>query len=177
MTRGAPSRSWISAGCTSAPTSRPPVIGHNVALTAVDRFGRIVTTWSAALGRLGRLTVDDPCRRARFAARRLACLQQQLKIDRLKQAVVPPIVEIALYGRERRKVLWQHPPLTAGPHNIQNRVQYGSQLGLARPAQSLGRRHMRLDQRPFRIGEIACVSLSLSLILRSSDFGPHLVPR
>src|SRR6267142_2169862 len=46
-----------------------------------------------------------------------------------------------------------------------------------RSAQRLGRRHMRLDQPPFSIGQIACVAPSLSLILASSGFGPHLVPR
>jgi hypothetical protein len=35
---------------------------------------------------------------------------------------------------------------------------------------------MRLDQRPSHQW-IACVALSLSLTLRSSNFGPHLVPR
>src|SRR5271156_5619812 len=89
------------------------------------------------------------------------------------RAIVSPIVEIALYRRERRKVLRQHPPLTAGPRDIQDRVKHCSQLNLARPAQRLGRRHMRLDQRPFGIRDITCVALSLSLILRSSDFGPH----
>jgi hypothetical protein len=32
MTRTAPSRSWISAGCTSAPTSRPPVSDGRLAI-------------------------------------------------------------------------------------------------------------------------------------------------
>src|SRR5439155_26226787 len=92
-------------------------------------------TRPAALGGLGRLTVDDPRRWARFAAGRLARLQQQRKIDLLEQAVVSPIVEITLHGSERRKVLRQHPPLTAGPRDIQDRVKHGSQLDLARPAQ------------------------------------------
>src|SRR5580693_580080 len=152
-------------------------IGHNVALAAFDLLGRIVPPRPTALGGLGRLTVDDPGRRARFTARRFACLQQQRKIDLLKQAVVSPIVEIALHRGERGKVLGQHPPLTAGPRDVQDRVQHGSQLGVARPAQRLGRRHMGLDQRPFRIRDIACVALSLSLILWPGDFGPHLVPR
>ena len=81
-------------------------------------------------------------------------------------------VEIALHRGERGKVLRQHPPLTAGPRDIQDRVKHGSQLNLARPAQRLGRRHMGVGQRPFRIRDIACVSLSLSLILPPSDFRP-----
>src|ERR1700680_4896613 len=42
--------------------------------------------------------VDDPGRRARFAPRRFAGLQQQLKIDLLEHAAVSPIVEITLHG-------------------------------------------------------------------------------
>src|SRR5271156_954568 len=80
-------------------------IGHNVTLTAFDLLGRIVTTRPAALGRLDRLTVDDPRRWARFTPRRFARLHQQLEIDVLKQAIVSPIVEIALHRRKRRKVL------------------------------------------------------------------------
>jgi hypothetical protein len=106
-------------------------IGHNVAFTPFDLLGRIVTPRPAALGGLGRLTVDDPRRRARFAARRFTRLQQQLKIDLLKQAVVSPVVEIALHGGKRRKVLRQHPPLTTGPRDIQDRIEHAAQLGLA----------------------------------------------
>ena len=103
-------------------------IGHNVTLAAFDLLGGIVATRPAALGRLDRLTVDDPRRWARFTTRRFARLQQQLEIDLLKQAIVSPIVEIALHSGERGKVLRQHPPLTAGPRDIQDRVKHGSQL-------------------------------------------------
>jgi hypothetical protein len=156
-------------------------IGHNVAPTALNLLGRIPrvaalprprtgsTTRPTALGGLGRLTVDDPCRRARFAARRFARLQQQCKIDLLKQAVVSPIVEITLYGGKRWKVLRQHAPLTAGSRNIQDGIQHSSQLSLARSAQTLSCRHMPRNQRPFAIRQIACVALSLSLILPPSD--------
>jgi hypothetical protein len=30
---------------------------------------------------------------------------------------------------------------------------------------------------PLRIGQVACVTLPSSLILQTSDFGPHIVPR
>src|SRR5438309_8888966 len=106
MTSTAPSRSWVHRGADQQTAS----IGHNVALTPFDLLGRIPrvavlprprtgsTTRPAALGGLGRLTVDDPRRWARFAAGRLARLQQQRKIDLLEQAVVSPIVEITLHG-------------------------------------------------------------------------------
>jgi hypothetical protein len=151
-------------------------IGHNVTLTAFDLLGRIVTTRPAALGGLDRLTVDDPADGlgSRPAASRACTSNAKLMFS---NRPLPTIVEIALDRRERRKVLRQHPPLTAGPRDIQDRVKHGAQLNLTRPAQRLGRRHIRLDQRPFGIGDIDCVALSLSLILPSSDFGPHLVTR
>src|SRR5467141_2930359 len=45
-------------------------VGYDVALAALDLLGRIVPPRPAALGRLDRLTVDDPGRWARFTARR-----------------------------------------------------------------------------------------------------------
>jgi hypothetical protein len=78
-----------------------------------------------------------------------------------KQAVVAPVIEIALCRGERRKLLRQHSPLTAGARDIQDRIEYAAQLGRARPAQTLGCRHVRLNQCPFRIRQIACVALSL----------------
>ena len=63
------------------------------------------------------------------------------------------------------------------PREIELRAVLDAILYIARSAQRLGRRHMRLDQPPFSIGQIACVAPSLSLILASSGFGPHLVPR
>src|SRR5205085_5732156 len=92
-------------------------IGHNMALAPLDLLGRISTSRPAGLGRLDRLTVDYPRRRARFAARRFARFHQQRKIDLLEQAVVAPVVEIALHGSERREVLGQHSPLTASPRH------------------------------------------------------------
>src|SRR5436305_6536688 len=148
-----------------------------MALAPLDLLGRIVTSRPAALGRLDRLTVDYPRRRARFAARRFARFQQQRKIDLLEQAVVAPVVEIALHGSERREVLGQHSPLTASPRHVQDRIEHVAQLGRARAAQTLNRRHVRLNQRPFGVRQVACVALSVSLILWASDFGPHFVPR
>src|SRR5215472_10301815 len=73
-----------------------------MALTAFDFLGRIIASWSAAFGGLDRLAVDDTSRGAGFAASGLARLQQQFKIDPLEQALVPPIVEIALHRGKRR---------------------------------------------------------------------------
>ena len=104
MTIPAPSRSWMPAGWTATPTQHAGRVGHNMALATFDFFGRIIPSWSTAFGGLDRLAVDDASRGTGFAARRLAGLQQQFKIDPLEQVLVPPIVEIALHRSERRKV-------------------------------------------------------------------------
>ena len=120
------------------------------------------------------MTVDDPRRWARFTARRFACLRQQRKIDLLKQAVVSPIVEIALHRGEWRKVFRQHPAIDSrsAPYTRSRPPPLATGCRAAGPKAWLP--DMRLDQRPFRIRDIACVTLSLSLILEPSDFGRTL---
>ncbi|MET4804820.1 hypothetical protein ABIA96_007431, partial [Bradyrhizobium sp. LB11.1] len=48
-----------------------------------------------------------------------------------------------------------------------------------RSSQSLSSRHQSGDQRPLRIGQIACITQSAALILDTSDFGPRhrVLPR
>src|SRR5262249_44852374 len=74
------------------------------------------------------------------------------------------------------KVLRQQAPPAAGSCDIQDRVDNGAQVAYPRTAQTLDCRHIRFDQPPLRIGKVACVTSSRSLILRTSDFGPHVVP-
>jgi len=129
----------------------------------------IVATWPTAFGRLDRLTVDHSRRRARFAARRFAHLQQQFKIDPLEQALVPPIVKIALHRGERRKVLRQQAPLAAGLCDIQDRVDNGAQVGFPRTAQTLDRRRQML--------EVAEANLEASLCLCEGRAGHAEIAR
>jgi hypothetical protein len=75
----------LDIGGVHLPNQQTARVGHNVAPTPFDLLGRIATTRPATLGGLDRLTVDDPGRWARFTAHRFARLQQQRKIDLLKQ--------------------------------------------------------------------------------------------
>src|SRR5215469_13470808 len=146
-----------------------------MALAAFDFLGQIKASWSAAFTGLDRLAVDDTSRGTGFAVSGLARLQQQFKIDPLEQALVPPIVEIALHRGERRKVLRQQTPLAAGPCDIQDRVDNSAQVGISRTAQTLNRRHIGFDHPPLCISKVACKTSPSALILRTSDFGPHVV--
>ena len=120
------------------------------------------------------MAVDDAGRGAGFAAGGLARLQQQFKVDPLEQALVPPILEIALHRGKWRKVLRQQAPLAAGSCDIQDRVDNGAKVGFPRTAQTLDRRHIRFDQPPLRIRQVACITSPSALILRTSEFGPHV---
>jgi hypothetical protein len=152
-------------------------VGHDVPLAALDLLGGVVAARPAALGGLDRLAVDHPGRGARFATGRFARFEQEFEIDLLEQTIVPPIIKITLHCGEWRKVLRQHAPLTAGPRDIQNAVEDGAQIGLARPPQRLSRRHVGFDHGPLGIGQVTCITLPRTLILRSSDFSPHVVLR
>jgi hypothetical protein len=72
-------------GVHLGPDQQTTSIGHNVALTPFDLLGRIVTTRPTALGGLGRLAVNDPRRRARFAAHRLARARSSVSRGRPKR--------------------------------------------------------------------------------------------
>src|SRR5215472_12575190 len=141
-------------------------------LAALDLLGRVIAARAAALGGLDRLAVDHNGRGARFPTSGLARFEQEFEIDPLEQAMIPPVIKVALHRGERRKVLRQHAPLTTGPSYIQNAVEDGPQISLARPPQMLGCWHIRLDHGPLGIGQVARITLSGPLILRSSDYGP-----
>jgi len=54
-------------------------------------------------------------------------------------------------------------------------VDNSGQVGFPRTAQMLNRRHIGFDQPLLRIGRVACIASPSALILRTSDFGPHVV--
>jgi len=91
-------------------------------------------------------------------------------IDAGEHAGARPSVEMALHRRIRRKLFRQLPPLAAGGGHIQDGVHDRSQFRFAWAAKLRCGRKQRLDQRPFRIRQIACVSQPVSAILPPGDF-------
>ena len=130
-----------------------------------------------AFRRLHRLAVDDAGGRACFSSRLRARRHDQKVIDAGEHAGARPSVEIALHRRIRRKLFRQLPPLAARGCHIQDRVHDRSQFRFAWATERRGRRKQRLDQRPFRIRQIACVSQPVPAILPPGDFRlGHLFP-
>src|ERR671910_3700442 len=132
---GPPSRSWMSASWTMTATGRPVV---SVRRWRLDLLAGIVASGTA--GCLDRLAVDYPSCRAGFPARRLARLHQQMMIDRLPCPIVAPPVEIALHGRERRKILGQQTPLATALGQVEDRIDHLAQIRRPRSATGAGRR-------------------------------------
>src|SRR6516165_3680777 len=92
MKSGGPSRSCVSAGCTSPASSKPAVSVTTCPLAAFDFLCHIEAAWAA---RLVVLTVSiNTGQRAWLASGRFTRLQQQFKIDPLQHAVVAPSIEV-----------------------------------------------------------------------------------
>src|SRR5512132_3564310 len=97
---GAPSRSWISAAWTTAPTSSPLVSVRMCRLRPLIFLPASKPRGPTRLGGFDRLAIDHPGRRARLAPSHLARLHQQVMVDQFPPSIVPPLVEIA--GRAAR---------------------------------------------------------------------------
>ena len=69
---------WLGALCANQMTAG---IGNDVAVVPVDLLAGVIPSRTAAFRGLGRLTVDQPCRRAGFAAIALPSLLDQQEID------------------------------------------------------------------------------------------------
>lgn len=115
-------------------------VGEDMTLAALDLLARVKAPWAAAFRGLHPLAVDDHGRRAGLAPLGLARRHKQTVIDTRLQLVIPPHRETALHRRTRMAF-------------TTSRKSVG-----ARPPQGTGRRHMRLDQAPFFIGDVACLT-------------------
>src|SRR3546814_3180671 len=60
-------------------------------------------------------------------------------VDRSQKTVVAPVVEIPAHRGDRRKVVRQHPPLTARGGHVQYGVEHIAQIRRARAASGLRR--------------------------------------
>ena len=141
-------------------------VGDDVALAAIDTLAGVEAARPAGLRRRSALAVDDGGRRLGLASEFAPRLPDQSADDPVPAAGVAPSIEIALDRRVRRELAWQSAPLAAGRQNVQNRLDNLAQIDFPRPSQSAPRRQPPGDQRPLRIGHVACIAQSVALILQ-----------
>jgi hypothetical protein len=147
-----------------------------MALASLDAFAGVNPARAAAFGRRHALAVDNAGTGREGSALDLAGPGHQPRIDPLPGAVVAPAVEIALHRRARRKLTRQGAPLTAGPQQVEDRVDNRAQVALARPPQPARGRQQRRNLRPLAKPGIACIAQLVTPIILPSGFSPHVVP-
>src|SRR5580704_11307619 len=147
-------------------------VGDNMPFAAVDTLTGIVASRTTGLSRRCTLAVDDRHRRPGLAPQLPASLPNQSCDDFLPSSGIAPSVKIALDRRVRRKLLRQGTPLAASGQNVKNRLQNLAQIHFSWSTQSTSTRKPPCDQRPLRVGHIACVPQVTALILGTSDFSP-----
>ena len=94
-------------------------------------------------------------------------------METIERAVPVPKIEIAEQGALRRQVLRYSPPLATRAENIKQAVENLAHVDLTPATAVLGRRDQRLDQRPFRIRQIARVAQTITTIFPAVRFRPH----
>jgi site-specific DNA recombinase len=150
----------------------PERVGHNVPFAALDLFPRIMPARTTRLRGLHRLAVDHAGARTGLPTSHFARCHDQRVIDPMQRCVRGPAIEVALHGGIRWKARRQLAPLAAGRCDIQECVHNLAQVGRTWPPEPRWRRHERHHQRPFGIGQIACIAPCHPPILRASDFSP-----
>lgn len=148
-------------------------IGDDVPLASVDALAGVKTAWATGLRRRSTLAIDDSRGRLGFTPEFAARLPNQDSNDPVPSAGVSPGIKITLDSRVRREVARQRSPLATGRQNIENRLHHLAQIDFPWSPKSPWRRHLSGNQRPLRIGQIACVAQPIALILDTSDFGPR----
>jgi len=148
----------------------------DMALTSVDLLSGIIAPNAAAFRGFDALAIDHARRWTGLPAHGFSCRHNQVMVDRSKNTIVPPIVEISANRRDRWEVVWEHAPLAARRGHIQNGVKHITQVRRARTPARLRWRQQRRNLAPFFIGRIACISTSGTFIIRAGDFSSHLVP-
>src|SRR5215472_6316796 len=79
-----------------------------------------------------------------------------------------PRAEIVIHGAPCREVSGKQAPLTAGPQQIEDRVEYGTEVRGSPPAANTCWRQQRRDQRPRKIAEIRRIKIRHDPVSRKS---------
>jgi ATP-dependent helicase/nuclease subunit B len=133
-------------------------INQNVAFSPGCLLMNIDATLFAAFRSFYALTVHNACAGFGLTSIFDTHLLDQGFIDTLPQAGFLPAAEIAIHRLPRRQVFWQHAPLAAGAHHIQDRIDNLPHFPRARASHFV---HWKkwLEQLPFGILEVGRVGL------------------
>ena len=150
-------------------------VGDDMAFAPLDLLARVEAPWAAAFRRFHALAVDHARAGGGFSTHCLTGHQQQRVIDRFPHAHRTPAVEVMLHrGHRREQTGGQHPPRQPAPQQVQDRFDDLPVIPDRRPATlGTGREH-RLQDRPFRIRQIAWQEQFRSGIPLPGDIGPHV---
>src|SRR3990172_8236943 len=94
-------------------------------------------------------------------------------MDAIQDAVTRPLPKIVVDGGARWKILRQLAPLTAGAQHIADRIHHIAHVGFALAPALARRRDRRLDERPFRVRQIAWITPTARLLQLKPIPFPH----
>ena len=140
-------------------------IGDDVVLAALDLLAGVVARNPATLGGLVTRAVDDTGRGRSFTPLQFARSADKQMIDAVPKTDVPPAIEIAPHCEDRREILRQSPPLTAGSRNIKDRVHLLPHIRFPRPPAALGRRYQWSDHSLLTVRQIDWIAKAISVML------------
>ena len=139
-------------------------IGDDVAFPLFDLLPRVAASRFAAFRGFDGLTVDYAGRRCFVPPGDEPVRRRQSLVDRDDPAPVAPAVEIALHGWIRWKILEQQTPLATGRRHILNSVSYRPARMFRYPADAGATLDESLHDRPFLVGDIACITQPASVM-------------
>jgi hypothetical protein len=140
------------------PEQQTQGIDQDVSFAPVDFLARIVTPLVAGFGALDALAVDDSGAGVRLAPFDQAEMFSQMGVNLLPQAIALPDAEVVIDRAPRSEVLGQVAPLATGFDQVENGVEQLSQRMLAASALFAGFGEAEVDELPFVVSKIRCVS-------------------
>jgi hypothetical protein len=133
-------------------------VDQDVSFAPVDFLACIVAPLVAGFGALDALAVDDRSAGLRLASFDQAEMFSQMRVNLVQQAIALPESEVVIDRTPRSKVLGQVAPLAAGFDEVEDRVEQLAERMLAGAALLAGLGEAVVDELPFGIGKIRCVS-------------------
>lgn len=133
-------------------------VDQDVAFASVDFLTRIVTPLVAGLGALDALAVNDRSAGLRFSSFDQAEMFSQMGVNLAPQASTLPEPEVVIDRAPRSEVFGQVPPLAARLDQVEHRVEQFPEGMFAASALLAGLGETIVDELPFGIGKIRCVS-------------------